>query len=340
MGGMPRTVAKRHHTVPVFYLRGFASDDQIGTVRLPGEHRFTQSVADAAVGRNFYAVEGHPHGADVVEKALSEVEGATAPILKKIEVGTWPLGPEDRTALGYFIALQATRVPAQRRTMDHLAAQLLRLQIGASGKAGLRQQLQRLGRELSDEELDSLWEATTRPEGPRIKRPKAAHIDQMLKLADEITKYILGRPWSLARFVRRSLITSDSPVGLVGDPDEEPWRGIGFMTAWGITFPLSRKLGLLMTNPEPLIQLGIPVAEVHRGRADTEQAGTTVLERFFNQHTIINASEWLFHHPDDHEFIPDELPEPRHVTVEMAGGPTEFTGEPWFKRPGDAPSND
>ena len=52
-------VAKRHHTVPQFYLRGFADDERIATVRLPGEARFVQSVRKAARQTNFYAVDGH-----------------------------------------------------------------------------------------------------------------------------------------------------------------------------------------------------------------------------------------------------------------------------------------
>lgn len=331
MSGDQRPVAKRHHTVPQFYLRGFSDDARIATVRLPGDQRFIQSIGDASVGKNFYAVDGHPDGADVIERALSEVEGVAAATIDKIASGSWPLAIDDRMALGYFIALQATRVPAQRATMDHLAAQMLRLQIGAGGKAGVRKKLESGGREVSDELVERIWEQATRPEGPPIRRSKVAHIQQMFELSEELLKYIVGRPWSLIRFERRSLITSDSPVGLIGQPDDEPWEGVGFMTAWGITFPLSRKVGLLMSSIEPLIDLAIPVEEVHRGRADTSQAGTVKMEKFFNGHTVLNASEWLFHHPDDEQYVPAELPDAQPVTIGMAGPPIEFTGEPWFR---------
>ncbi len=52
-----------------------------------------------------------------------------------------------------------------------------------------------------------------------------------------------------------------------------------------------------MSSPEPLMELKIPVERAHSGAADTTQPGTTQLERFFNQQTVANASEWLFHHP-------------------------------------------
>jgi hypothetical protein len=336
MGAASRPVAKRHHTVPRFYLRGFAANDRITTVRLPGDQRFAQSVNDASVAKNFYAVEGHDDGDDVIERALSQVEGATAEVFKAVAGGTWPLSYDDRIALGYFIALQATRVPAQRRTADHIARQMLRLQVGMGGKAGIRQELANLGYEVTDGLVETLWKEATRPEGPPIQRPNIEHITQMLELAEALLKYIVGRPWLLVRFDRRSLITSDAPVGLVRNAKDAPGYGVGYMTAWGITFPLSRKLGLLLADPELLIDLQIPVEEAHHGRADTVKVGTTELERFFNGYTVANASEWLFHHPDDEKFVPRELPEPTPVTIAMSGMGREFDGEPWFGPASDA----
>lgn len=325
-----RPIARRHHTVPLFYLRGFAKDEQIATVRLPGQRRFLQSVRDATVAKDFYALDGHEDGPDAIERALSDIEGATATVFQKIADGVWPLDAEDRATLSYFIALQATRVPAQRRTVDHLAAQMLRLQIGAGGKAGLRAELEKDGREVGDKLVDTMWEQATRPEGPPVKRSKAEHIGQMLELSEELLKYIIGRPWSLVRFGARSLITSDAPVGLVRNPNDESRSGVGFVTASGITFPLSRKIGLIMSDVAPLIELEVPVEEVHRGIADTVQAGSTSFERFFNGYTTVNASEWLFHHPDDERFVPADLPDPRPFNVQMDGVPESFTGEPWF----------
>lgn len=316
--------------MPRFYLRGFAEQERITTVRLPGDKRFAQSINDASVAKDFYAVAGHENGDDVIEKALSEVEGATAEVFKTIDNGAWPLPLDDRMALGYFVALQATRVPVQRRTMNHIARQMLRLEVGAGGKPGLRRRLERRGGEVTDELVETLWQQATRPEGPPIERPTVEHIKQMIELAGELHKYIVGRPWTLVKFDRRSLITSDSPVGLVPDPQDEPEAGVGYMTAWGITFPVTRKLGLLMSSPEPLMELKIPVERVHAGAADTTQPGTTQLERFFNQQTVANASEWLFHHPEDEAFVPEQLPEPNPVTVAMSGLGRDFDGEPWF----------
>jgi len=340
VGDLPAKAAKRHHTVPKFYLRGFASDDQVVTVRLPGNHRFIQSVNDAAVEKHFYSVDGHEEGVDVVERALSEIEGETARIVEKVVAGSWPLDFEDRWALGYFIALQATRVPSLRKSMDYIGAQMLRLQIGAGGKIGIRRTLERQGREVTDKLVDEIWEQAMRPGGPPIKRTKAEHIQHMADLSEDLVKYIIGRPWTLVRFERRSLVTSDAPVGLVGDPDDEPWQGVGFMTAWGVTFPLTRRLGLLLSSVDPLIEQRVAVEHVHHGRADRVESGTTALEKFFNGHTAANAAECIFHHPDDEAFLPKVLPSPRPVTITMEDASMEFTGEPWFAKSTEGQAHD
>lgn len=328
-------VARRHHTVPQFYLRGFAENDQVTTVRLPGDQRFLQSVKDASVAKNFYSVAGHQGGEDVIEKELSKIEGAIAAILKKVVAGTWPLSAEDRMSLGFFVALQATRVPAQRRSAEAMAAQMLRMQIGASGKSGLRKQLQEQGGEITDELVQSVWDLATQPGGPNLQMSNEGHIQQMVDLAQTLTKYVVGRPWVLVKFDRRSLITSDAPVGLISHPKDEPWQGVGYMTAWGITFPLTRKLGLLMGNPEAFIEGGFPVERVHRGEVDRTDFGTTAMEKLFNSTTVLNSSEWLFHHPDDEKFVPDELPDPEDSGTHIAGGEMEFSGEPWFGKKDD-----
>lgn len=325
------TAAKRHHTVPQFYLRGFANRDQIATVRLPGEHRFLQSVTTAASENRFHTVPGHQDGPEVFEELLAEIEGETAPVFEAVASGTWPLGPADRMALAAFITLQAVRGPEQRRNMAHVAAQMIRLEIGYGGRAGVKKWVKRNhGISVTDEQAEELWQQATQPEGPPIRIPAIAHIEQIGKLVEELLPYISGRPWTLIRFDKRSLITSDTPVGLVPRPNAEPWSGVGFMTAWGITYPLTRKLGLLLSDPMVFIDHHVPVEDVRAGKMDGEKKGTTELEKFFNGSTVGSASKFLYHHPQDERFVPTVLPEPNPVTLRMSG-PETFSGEPLFE---------
>lgn len=324
--------ARRHHTLPQFYLRGFSDDDKVATIRLPGESRFIQSVRKASSVIDFYTIPGHADGDDAVEKSLAHLERAAARVFMRIDRGTWPLGADDRETLALFIAVQATRVPSQRETLNHMAAQMMRLQVGAGGKQGLRRRLESTGGgEMSQDDLDTMWELITRRDGPPIELAVQAFVGQMFSTALEILKYLAGRPWALVEFDRRSLITSDVPVGLIPGADADPWQGIGYMTAFAISFPLSRKKGLMMMDPMTIAHRGATVDLVRAGLLDVRQAGTTALEKTINSNTIASAAEWLFLHPDDRAFVPAELPSPNPIKMKM-NGPESFSGEPWFPR--------
>jgi hypothetical protein len=52
------------------------------------------------------------------------------------------------------------------------------------------------------------------------------------------------------------------------------------------------------------------------------------MEKFFNTLTVNNASEWLYHHPEDERFLPAVLPEPCPISLDMIGGPKEFGWAP------------
>lgn len=325
------SVAKRHHTVPQFYLRGFSESDQIGTVQLPGDRRFLQNFRKAASETGFYNLEGHPDGPDVFEKMLSEIEGDAAAVLLKIEQGAWPLEQPDRDCLAHYIAVQAVRGPEQRRNMEFIAAQFARLEIGHGGRANVADWVQRRhGVSVTDEQAEQIWGQATQPGGPPIRIRPAAHIEQMGRLVDELFPYVAGRPWTLVRFQRRSLFTSDTPVGLVPQPDDEPWAGVGFMTALAITFPLTRKLGLVMSDPIRVIEAGVKVEVTRAGRLDHVTTGTVRLQEMFNNVAVSSASQWIYHHPEDISVVPSDLPEPTPVTMGMSGSEQEFTGEPTF----------
>lgn len=321
------TVAKLHHTVPKFYLKGFANDSrqQIVTVRLPGEKRYTQLTGKASAINHFYSIDGHPDGTDVFEKHLSNLEGDTASVLRDIVSGTWPLTEEQRGTLGTFLAVQYLRGPDHRRTLEYLAAQMTRLEVQFTGRENMQQWVQnRYGLQVDDDEAEVLWQQATQPSGPPITLAPIGHIEQIIRGADELLRYIISRPWKLVRFSRRSLVTCDQPVGLVPDAGTRPWEGVGFMTAWGIIFPLTRKLGLIMSDIKPMVEFGYPVEKVRAGRLDSVEAGTTATEKFINESTVRSSSQYVYHHPDDEDFLPSPLPEPTLSNLSIPGHDDEL----------------
>ena len=335
------STAKLHHYVPQSYLRGFATDkDRVTVVPLDRSRKpYTPSIRNVAAQTRFHRVDGLPNP-DEFEQVLSGVEGDAMSVVRQFGAEKFPPSEEERWKLSFYIALQAVRGPDTRRTMEHLQAKVVRVEVGAGGQKNVKQWIEKnLGFAATDEQAERLWAEATQPGGPPITFSNLAHIDHMTKTAEAITSAIAARPWLLVRFGRRSLITSDAPVTLIRNPKDEPWEGVGFQTAWGITFPLTRKLGLLMSDPMVAIErfeAGDPRiqamrAAILRGEADRSEPGTTAMERLFNQHTAHHAREYVYHHPDDARFVPDDLPEPHLITMDVGGFfDAEFDGKPWF----------
>src|SRR5699024_1429356 len=198
--------ARRHHVVPQFYLRHFASDGVITCASLQRQKVFTQSVRKAASVNNFHSIPGHPDGEDAFERTLASVEGSASKVVDKVSrQGIRSLSPEERTELASFAALQYVRSPTQRRTMEYIRAQMLRLEIGFGGRdrvaSWARENLGVLA--LSEEFEQRIWDEATRKQGPPVKVSAAEHIAQMGEMIEELTLYLVGRPISHARFTRK-----------------------------------------------------------------------------------------------------------------------------------------
>ena len=129
-------------------------------------------------------------------------------------------------------------------------------------------------------------------------------------------------------------------MSLIRNPkDDASQLGVGFATAWGIAIPINRKLGLLMNDPTAVLErldmddprIGRIRAAVVRGSVDSVEIGTTAIERLFNEHTAGSAREYIYCHPDDERFVPNDLHEPTLINVQADGlMDVEFDGEPWF----------
>lgn len=276
-------VARRHHTVPRFYLEGFARDGRIGTVKLPGDKRFVQSTADATTNNNFYALDTvDVEDSDLFERALSDLEGRAAPVVRAVtEHDVWPLDADARHALAELAAVQYLRGPNQRRQMEQIMAAMTKLKLSLGGRASVfGYARERLGRDITDEEADQIWADVTSEDGPPIQLSARGHIKQLLRVLPKVFPYFIGRPWVLIRFERRKLCTCDTPLALIPHGKNPLEIGTGLITAWGYTFPLSRDIGLLMADPSPIIG-HVKLAVVAEGQFDSRQQPTTQFANLF-----------------------------------------------------------
>lgn len=291
-------------------------------MKLPGDVRIAQAVKNVSVINNFYVVEG-ADPPDFFETMLSELEGNAAAVLSKVlDDGVWPLPPEDRAMLAYFAAVQYVRGPNHRRGMEQIAAIATQAEITFGGRENVAAWIERNhGFVPSDEQAQRVWEDAIQEGGPPIKMTSLAHVRQILDFAEHAFPYFVGRIWVLVEFERRRLYTSDAPISLIANPREiDEFGGVGLATAWGITFPISRRAAIMMLDPVPHVEAGLKFETAADGRMDWREKGSTSYEHILNDATLSWSREWLYHHPDDAAVLPDDLPEPRTHEFDTSGG--------------------
>ncbi|NKB88779.1 MAG: DUF4238 domain-containing protein [Acidobacteria bacterium] len=108
--------ARRHHVLPSFYLDGFRHDGALWAHDLETGGTFQVSPRNAAVRRDFYAIDAdveggdHPEGAELV---LGAIESAAAPVIARARRGEVITAREGHE-LRAFIATLLVRTPAAR----------------------------------------------------------------------------------------------------------------------------------------------------------------------------------------------------------------------------------
>ncbi|MEV6388540.1 DUF4238 domain-containing protein [Nocardia xishanensis] len=328
-------IARRHHTVPRFYLAGFAnSANRLGVARLEIQKKFVQTIDNVSVNNNFYIIEDAEEGPDSFEKALSEIEKDASRVWNKIlNDGVWPLEPDDREVLGTFIALQHVRGPNRRRHLSQLNWTINRLQIGAVGRAGLVDWFaSEQGIDITESDADDIWATFSASSEPTIEASSILHINRIMDDVPETLRFFLARPWALIRFERKTLLTCDTPVSLVPRPDTPSYMGTGLLNAFAITLPLSRHVGLVMTDLKPLVENGVDPRRVVAGELDVVEPPTGRNAAMFNRCMLLNARNEIYYHPDDVGLLPDPLPEARNVEIGISGADEMFTALQQMRR--------
>ncbi|MEU5934542.1 DUF4238 domain-containing protein [Micromonospora sp. NPDC047187] len=291
---------RRHHIVPRFYLQRFA--DQRGLLRrivLPGDVRHSVSVTDATVAKDFYLVEEEDGSrSDRVEQLLGDVETEAADAFRTVvDRQVWPIPDDARLAIACWAAFQILRTTVQRQSGAELADMLFKLQMGAGGKPQLRSMLHKnLNREPTEAEVEELWTKVSDFDSYAVAPHPNSQIKTMLDLMPTAAYTFYERGWTLIRWQRKALATSDHPVVLVADPDRPQWSGVGLRTAGAILVPLDRRAALWMEAPKA---------------ADEQLAGTAAVANVYNWLVVGQAHKALFHHPDDDPLAGIDLPQPR-----------------------------
>ncbi|MFB9902860.1 DUF4238 domain-containing protein [Allokutzneria oryzae] len=300
-------LVRRQHVVSKFYLNEFADDrGRIQRVELPGTHRHCMATTNASVVKDFYTLT-LPDGtrSDAFERMFSTIESAASQAFRAVvQKGQWPVNGMHREAIAAWSALQHLRSEGMRNSHTQLQAQMIRMVVGISGKQALRELIsQAENREVDDNELDAEWADITKPSGPDLLPRPESQLRALRNLWEPTTRQMMARRWTVVRFERKTLVTSDHPVALAVRSDYPEYMGVGLTNTEAFVVPLSRRVGLVMGK------IGN-----HPGR-ELEIPGTTRLARAFLSEIVGSCRRYLYHHPLDDPLAGLELPQPHHQEV-------------------------
>lgn len=232
------TEAKRHHQVPVFYLRRFANGEQIQVVTRRGR-RATAGIRDAAVAEHFYSyVRGDGTRATDVEAFLAEdVDSPSAPAFDRLALGAITADAIQRVVR--FMAFQVVRSPRfrdlDRQLGEHLGPILY-------GFDTVREAFNEgSGRSWNDDEAQTIFErARADPPTEYTRKPDVnSSIRIMLRWIERLEGTLRGFKWCVAVADEPVLITIDNPVAIFR-PAAHPsaFHGVQPDEASEVRFPL------------------------------------------------------------------------------------------------------
>jgi hypothetical protein len=249
---------RRHHYVPRCWLAGFTdTGDQDGTLwvtDLGQRKQWDANPGSTGFINDFYRISEEDLDPVTVEKALAEMEGEVAPILKAMDRERCPPDKEDFGKLLFFMAIQWARVPAFRsmifKVLDDVARE--KLAIDLKSKESWLKTLEAAGfsEDSPGASYESMLEFYNSGEFS-LKVQTEWYIQQTFKSAHHIFPTLAGRRWRMTCSPGGGFIGSDNPVTLDGLKGKE----IGFKNADIIAYPVSKYVVLYSTlkpTPPPL----------------------------------------------------------------------------------------
>lgn len=271
--------AKGHHIVPQRYLKRFAKDGIIRVVPFGRDPRF-ESIKNAAKINDLYTAynrEGQPN--DAFEHHLAQVEDSLFPAFGAVDSGWWPLDTTAREQLSLWIAVQYLRTQIMKQITVAVGTMLLDADMGQSQRQDFIDNLLAQFPDADPEPIRRVFDAC-RNDLEDYYTSTDWHIAGIVKYTEPIAASLQQRRWIRYDFQRKSLTTSDEPIGLT----HPQLTRLGIGNAFAVTFPLGRRIGLAMLDETGYDQV---------------RDATSSVARTLNRSIVNTARLALFHHPDD-----------------------------------------
>lgn len=302
----------RHHIIPKMAILRFA--DAGGKVLMISRDDLNKRVSTVArkacaeVGFNRIAPEDVKeefrdlHDPEMIENALSNVEGAAKHVIDEILDGAFPLSKQARYDLGLFLSLQMSRGWAWRKQWKQSGDLIAHLYARSAMPDDKFQAFFSNGVKTVDPLAIREFRASLIDGTDSLTTSQSETVMQGIDLAlNGSLRYILGRSWRVLKFPEPCLLTSDNPLGCWAPPGVTN-KSLGVGNAPAVFYPIDRSTALSMTMrsvPERIVSSGLT-------RADQ-----------INYVVAREAEKWILHHPADNPLDGMDLPPRASITDEV-----------------------
>ena len=257
---MEQKEARRHHHIPQFYLRGFATGSgkktRVQVASLRAQRWFEAHPKNIGVEKDFLRFDAEGVEPDALEKAMSGMESQVAEAIRNVEA-TEKFEGEDRVYILNFIALLAVRSPQMRenwrQAQDRLCRMMMDMSLATKERwEGQMQQMRNAGREVKEDvTYEQMKEFHDKGEYD-ITVNREWHIRMEFEVFQTVLNCLADRSWSL--YVTNEklgpFVTSDRPVIISWKyPEKVPVMmrkspGYG-MKDTEVYFPITKRLALV-----------------------------------------------------------------------------------------------
>lgn len=243
---------RRHHLVPRWYLKRFATaKDRIGVHDRGAQKRYVATVRTAGAEVGFYDVNAEGLARDAVEQLLGRIEAPASGATRKLTTsGPTSLSATERSDVALFVATQLLRGADRRDFADAVTDALGKAHLVGATESALRDDYRRVvGADFSEADF-SAWRDFVRDTDNYIIANSGVVPRLIVEHAAPYAAFLAFEyTWAVVRFPLPVLITCDVPVGLWREPGDTPWMGVvGMATADEVRVPLDPSHVLILRS--------------------------------------------------------------------------------------------
>ncbi|MBP7527333.1 MAG: DUF4238 domain-containing protein [Syntrophorhabdaceae bacterium] len=248
---------KRHHYLPQFYLEGFCRDGYLWVFDRETSEFRRQTPVNTAIQKHYYTVEDKDGKKDTsIEAFLSEIEGASKPVIQKIEAKE-QISDDDKYAMSVFIAFLMHRVPDFEKSVnkigEHMIKHMADVMFSDEERAELMMKRYAEDRGGDESEMSAKDLVAFHKSGAyKIDMHRNVSLRCMLNMSTDIANLFFQLDWILFHVPKKSsFVTSDSPVFIIPPVD---WNantvyGVGLATRGAQkVVPLTQEVCLVMCD--------------------------------------------------------------------------------------------